>query len=114
MSLISKRLFLGQDTIDNLILDHDHSLYGKTYQNLLEVAVDSGDEKTVDTCLSQNPDVIRQCLTDEIKNPESWLLHAVCKNGMESCFVKCVDSMGKLEKIHLNRKDDQGFTPIHR
>ena len=89
-------------------------LYDKFYDNLLQVAVDSGDEKTVHVCLDQDPEIVRKCLQKEVNHDEGGLIHSACKNGMKACLLKIVDSMGGLDKVDLNKKDNFGFTPIHK
>ena len=89
-------------------------LYGKLYYNLLQVAFDSGDEKTVHVCLDEDPEIVRKCLKKEFKHDERGLIHSACKNGMKTCLLKIVDSMGGLDKVDLNKKDKLGFTPIHK
>lgn len=92
----------------------DGRLYGKYYDNLLQVAVESADERTVNVCLDQDPEIVRKCLEGEIKHGQGGLIHSACKNGMEQCLLKIVDCMKNIEKLHLNRKDRLGFTPIHK
>ena len=92
----------------------DSSLYGPLHETLLQVAVDSGDEKTVQVCLDQDSDVVRKCLQEEIKHGQGVLIHSACENGMEQCLLKIVESMGDLEKVHLHRKDNLGCAPIHK
>ncbi|CAB4008909.1 transient receptor potential cation channel subfamily A member 1-like, partial [Paramuricea clavata] len=50
----------------------------------------------------------------EIKHGDGYLIHAACKNGMEKCLMKIVESMGHLDILQLSRKDKLGFVPIHK
>ncbi|XP_046848108.1 transient receptor potential cation channel subfamily A member 1-like [Xenia sp. Carnegie-2017] len=86
---------------------------GKYYRNILHVAVDSGDERTVQVCL-QDENVIREDLCEEIRHGDGYLIHAACKKGMEKSLFRFMDVMRHLDLLQLNRKDKQGFTPIHK
>ena len=92
----------------------DSLLYGPEYESLFQVAVDSGDENTVQVCLDQNPNVVQKCLREEIKHGKGILIHFACKNGMEQCLRKLVETMDDTETMQLNKKDNLGFAPIHK
>ena len=87
---------------------------GGTYKNILHVALASGDESSVKVCLEQDPKVVREYLRWEIKHGDGYLIHAVCKNGMQDCLLRIIDAMGRLDILQLNRKDKLGFAPIHK
>ena len=87
---------------------------GGIYQNILHVAVGSGDESSVKVCLEQDPKVVREYLQWEIKHGDGYLIHAACKNGMKDCLLRIINVMGQLDIVQLNRKDKLGFAPIHK
>jgi hypothetical protein len=92
-----------------------NSSYGEGhYKNIFHVAVASGDESSVEVCLEQDPEIVRPYLQREIRHGDGYIIHAACKNGMEKCLLRIVESMGDFNTLQLNRKDEQGFTPIHR
>ncbi|XP_046848681.1 transient receptor potential cation channel subfamily A member 1-like isoform X1 [Xenia sp. Carnegie-2017] len=106
-------LFLKHEKsrVQELLFSEEYG--GSHYRNILHVAVDSGDERTVQVCL-QDEDVIREDLREEIRHGDGYLIHAACKNGMEKSLFRFVDVMTHLDLLQLNRKDKQGFTPIHK
>ncbi len=87
---------------------------GGLYKNIFHVAVGSGDESSVEVCLEQDPEIVRPYLQGEIRHGDGYIIHAACKNGMEKCLLRIVESMGHLDTLQLNRKDKLGFTPIHK
>ena len=92
-----------------------NSSYGEGhYKNIFHVAVASGDESSVEVCLEQDPEIVRPYLQQEIRHGDGYMIHAACKNGMEKCLLRIVESMGDLDTLQLNRKDKLGFTPIHK
>ncbi|XP_046864204.1 ankyrin-1-like [Xenia sp. Carnegie-2017] len=86
---------------------------GSQYRNILHVAINSGNESLVEVCLQQDENIIRSCLSQEIKN-NNHLIHDVCKYGMEKLLSRFVSMMGDLDLVLLNRKDERGHTPLHR
>ena len=87
---------------------------GGHYKNIFHVAVASGDESSVEVCLEQDPEIVRSYLQNEIKHGDGYMIHAACKNGMEKCLLRIVESMEHSDTLQLNRKDELGFTPIHK
>ena len=76
--------------------------------------MESGDESSVQVCLEQDPEIVRPYLQQEIRHGDGYIIHAACKNGMEKCLLRIVESMEHSDTLQLNRKDRQGFTPIHK
>ncbi|XP_046848105.1 transient receptor potential cation channel subfamily A member 1-like [Xenia sp. Carnegie-2017] len=104
-------LFLKHEKsrMQELLFSEDYG--GLFHRNILHVAVDSGDERIVQVCL-QDEDVIREDLREEIRH--DLLIHAACENGMKKSLFRFMEVMGHLDFLQLNRKDKQGFTPIHK
>ena len=105
-------LFKGRERIEDLFLGS--RLPGRRYGNLLQVAVESGDERTVQVCLDQDPEIVRKCLAQEMEHGEGSLLHSACENGMEQCVVCVVETMTDQAELYMSRKDKLGFAPIHK
>lgn len=84
---------------------------GSHYRNILHVALDSGNERTVQVCLQQDGGIILPCLRDEI-NSNSYLIHAACNNGMDKVLSLFVDMMEDLVVQQMMIKDKEGFTPL--
>ena len=96
------------------VLLFDSSFGHGIYKNIFHVTAESGDEKSVQVCLDQDPEIVREYLQWEIKHGDGYLIHSTCKHGMEKCLFRMVDYMGRLDTLQLNRKDKLGFTPIHK
>ena len=90
------------------------SCRGGLYKNIFHVAVASGDESSVQVCLEQDPEIVRPYLQQQIRHGIGYIIHAACKGGMEKCLIRIVESIGHLDTLQLNGKDDLGFTPIHK
>ncbi|XP_046848686.1 transient receptor potential cation channel subfamily A member 1-like [Xenia sp. Carnegie-2017] len=113
----------GHANMLELFLKHEKSrvqelLFREKYggmfnSNILQIAVDSGDERTVQVCL-QDEDVIREDLREEIRHGDGYLIHAACENGMKKSLFRFMEVMGHLDFLQLGRKDIEGFAPIHK
>ncbi|XP_046841984.1 ankyrin-1-like [Xenia sp. Carnegie-2017] len=87
-------LFLKHEKsrVKELLFSKEHG--GKHHQNILHVAVDSGDKSTVEVCLQQDEDMIRSCLQEEMNSGGGYLVNAVRKNSMEEMLSRFIDTMG--------------------
>ena len=103
---------LEKDKVNFLLFDS--SFGDRIYRNIFHVAVGSGDEKSVQVCLNQDPEIVREYFQSEIKHGDGYLIHSACKNGMEKCLLRIVECMEDSDTLQLNRKDESGFTPIHK
>ncbi|XP_046848111.1 LOW QUALITY PROTEIN: transient receptor potential cation channel subfamily A member 1-like [Xenia sp. Carnegie-2017] len=104
-------LFLENDKSGVKELLFGEKYGGSHYRNILHVALDSGNERTVQVCLQQDGGIILPCLRDEI-NSNSYLIHAACNNGMDKVLSLFVDMMEDLVVQQMMIKDKEGFTPL--
>ena len=103
---------LEKDKMNFLLFDI--SFGNRIYRNIFHVVVESGDEKSVQVCLDQDPEIVREYFQSKIKEGDGYLIHSACKNGMEKCLSRIVDYMEDSDTLQLNEKDESGFTPIHK
>ena len=103
---------LEKERVEDLLFGNSHG--GGNYKNIFHVALGSGDESSVQVCLEQDSEIVRQYLQSEIKHGDGYMIHTACKNGMEKALLRMVEAMGHLDTLQLNRKDRLGFTPIHK
>ncbi|XP_028413558.1 transient receptor potential cation channel subfamily A member 1-like [Dendronephthya gigantea] len=101
-----------KDRVEDLLFSKSYG--GGLYKNIFHVAVGSGDASSVQVCLEQDQEIVRRYLQEEVKHGNAHIIHAACKNGMEKCLMRIVESMGRLDTIQLNMKDNLGFAPIHK
>ena len=81
-------------------------------RKVLHAAVNSGDESTVKVFLEHDDDVGRSCLQEEIN--DSYLIHDICKKGMENILSQLVSKTKDIVAQQMKRKDEQGFTSLHQ
>ena len=103
---------LEKGRVKDLLFGDSHG--GGNYKNIFHVALGSGDESSVQVCLEQDSEIVRQYLQTEIKHGDGYMIHTACKNGMEKALLRMVEAMGRMDILQLNRKDRLGFTPIHK
>ena len=81
-------------------------------RKVLHAAANSGDESTVKVFLEKDDDIGRDCLQEEIN--DSYLIHDICKKGMENILSQLVSKTEDMVALQMKRKDEQGFTPLHQ